>query len=71
MRPGQAERRTHDYKRHDATSVFAALDVKAGNIVARHRASEFRTFLDEVERNVPGNIDVHIIIDTTAPTKPS
>jgi hypothetical protein len=34
MRPGQAERRTHDYKRHDATSVFAALDVKAGTIVA-------------------------------------
>ena len=42
MRPGQAERRTHDYKRHGTTSLFAALDVKAGTIVGkcmpRHRA---------------------------------
>ena len=57
MRPGQAERRTHDYKRHGTTSLFAALDVKAGTIVGkcmrRHRAAEFRKFLDEVERNVP------------------
>src|ERR671916_3496911 len=46
MRPGQAERRTHDYKRHGTTSLFAALDVKAGPIfgngLARHRASKFR-----------------------------
>ena len=45
MRPGQAERRTHDYKRNGTTSLFAALDVKAGTIVgkcmARHRATEF------------------------------
>ena len=58
MRPGQAERRTHDYKRHGTTSLFAALDVKAGKVIgkciARHRAQEFRRFLDEVERNVPG-----------------
>ena len=50
MRPGQAERRTHDYKRHGTTSLFAALDVKAGTIigqcVSRHRAAEFRRFLD-------------------------
>ena len=42
MRPGQAERRTHDYKRHGTTSLFAALDVKAGTIIGkcmpRHRA---------------------------------
>ena len=46
MRPGQAERRTHDYKRHGTTSLFAALDVKAGTIISRcmprHRAAEFR-----------------------------
>jgi hypothetical protein len=50
MRPGQAERHTHDYKRHGTTSLFAALDVKAGTIIgkcmARHRAQEFRRFLD-------------------------
>ena len=67
MRPGQAERRTHDYKRHGTTSLFAALDVKAGTIVGkcmpRHRASEFRKFLDEVERNVPADLDVHIVMD--------
>ena len=54
MRPGQAERRTHDYKRNGTTSLFAALDVKAGTIVgkcmARHRATEFRKFLDEVNQ---------------------
>jgi transposase len=56
--------------------LFAALDVKAGTIVgkcmARHRASEFRKFLDEIERNVPANLDVHIVMDNyaTHKTKP-
>ncbi|MFY9658112.1 MAG: IS630 family transposase [Methylocystis sp.] len=67
LRPGQVERRTHDYKRHGTTSLFAALDVKAGTIIgkcmARHRALEFRKFLDEVERNVPADLDVHVIMD--------
>jgi transposase len=67
MRPGQVERRTHDYKRHGTTSLFAALDVKAGTVVGkcmgRHRAQEFRKFLDEVERNVPANLDVHVVMD--------
>ncbi len=67
MRPGQAERRTHDYKRHGTTSLFAALDIKVGTIVGkcmpRHRTQEFRKFLDEVERSVPGDLDVHIVMD--------
>ena len=67
MRPGQAERRTHDDKRNGTTSLFAALDVKAGTVIGqcmpRHRASEFRKFLDEVERNVPSDLDVHIVMD--------
>jgi len=67
MRPGQVERRTHDYKRNGTTSLFAALDVKAGTIVGkcmpRHRATEFRKFLDEVERNVPTDLDIHVIMD--------
>ena len=67
MRPGQAERRTYDYKRHGTTSLFAALDVKAGTVVgkcmSRHRATEFRRFLDEVERNVPADLDIHVIMD--------
>jgi len=67
MRPGQAERRTHDYKRHGTTSLFAALDVAAGTVIgkcmARHRAAEFRKFLDEVERNVPADLDIHVVMD--------
>ncbi len=67
MRPGQIERRTHDDKRNGTTSPFAALDVKAGTIVGqcvpRHRTTEFRKFLDEVERNVPADLDIHVIID--------
>lgn len=67
MQPGQAERRTHDYKRHGTTSLFAALDTKTGTVIAdthhRHRSNEFRTFLDRIEANVPSDLDVHIIMD--------
>ena len=73
MRPGQAERRTHDYERHGVTTLFAALDVKAGTIVGkcmpRHRAREFRKFLDEVERSVPVNLDIHVVMDNASSHK--
>src|SRR5271155_2276468 len=52
MRPGQAERRSHDYKRHGTTSLFAALDVKTGTVIGachrRHRSVEFRKFLHTI-----------------------
>jgi transposase len=67
MRPGQAERRSHDYKRHGTTSLFAALDVKTGVVIGechrRHRSSEFRKFLDTIDQNVPASLDVHLILD--------
>jgi transposase len=67
MRPGQAERRTHDYKRHGTTSLFAALNAKTGTVIAethrRHRSVEFRKFLDRVEASVPPTMDVHLIMD--------
>ena len=67
MRPGQVERRTHDYARHGTTSLFAALDTKTGKIIGqnqqRHRSEEFRNFLDTIENNVPGQLDVHLILD--------
>jgi transposase len=67
MRPGQAERRTHDYKRNGTASLFAALDVKAGTIIGkcmtRHRTQEFRKFLDKVQRNVPADLDIHVVMD--------
>ena len=67
MQPGQAERRTHDYKRHGTTSLFAALDVQAGRVLCqthrRHRSIEFRKFLDQIDSHVPAELDVHIIMD--------
>lgn len=67
MRPGQAERRTHDYKRHGTTSLFAALELKTNRVIGRlhrrHRSTEFRQFLDVIEAQVPVELDVHIIVD--------
>src|SRR3954464_15338252 len=67
MRPGQLERRTHDYKRHGTTSLFAALELKTSRIIGqlhrRHRSQEFRRFLDTIEANVPPHLDVHIVLD--------
>lgn len=67
MRPGQVERRTHDYRRHGTTSLFAALNVKTGQVIGqlhqRQRAREFRKFLDTIEANVPAALDVHLILD--------
>jgi transposase len=67
MRPGQIERRTHDYTHHGTTSLFAALNVKTGKIIAehhrRHRSIEFRKFLDTIDANVPERLDVHLVLD--------
>ena len=73
MRPGQPERRTHDYRRHGTMDLFAALDVKAGTVIGackgRHRATEFRAFLDQVEAAVPADLDVHLVLDNAATHK--
>ena len=73
MRPGQAARRTHDYKRHGTTSLFAALDVATGRVIGecypRHRAAEFRRFLDRIEEAVPADLDVHLVMDNYATHK--
>jgi transposase len=67
LRPGQAERRTHDYKRHGTTSLFAALNAKTGKVIGamhrRHRSVEFRKFLDRIDASVPPARDVHLILD--------
>lgn len=73
MRPGQAERRTNDYFRHGTTSLFAALDVKPGKIIGqchrRHRSVEFRKFLDYIDKEVPPEFDIHLIVDNYATHK--
>ena len=67
MRPGQAERRTHDYKRYGTTSLFAALNYATGEVTGRcfrrHRTVEFRKFLDIIDKTVPKDHDVHLILD--------
>ncbi len=67
LQPGQVERRTHDYARHGTTSLFAALDVKSGQVMGethrRHRAREFRLFLDRLDATIPPDLDVHVVMD--------
>ena len=73
LRPGQAQRRTHDYIRHGTTTLFAALDAKTGTVIGechtRHRALEFRRFLDTIDAAVPADLDVHLILDNHATHK--
>jgi transposase len=73
MRPGQPARRSHDYTRHGTTSLFAALDIATGQVIGkcypRHRAAEFRKFLDEIEANVPRDLDIHLVMDNYATHK--
>lgn len=67
LRPGQVERGTHDYHRHGTTTLFAALNVKTGEVLgqtrARHRSLEFRKFLDRIDAAVPAELDVHLVLD--------
>jgi len=67
MLPGTPERRSHDYVRHGTVSLFAALDMATGKVIgslhARHRAVEFKKFLVLIDKEVPENLDVHLILD--------
>jgi transposase len=73
MRPGQVERRSHDYTRHGTLSLFAALDTATGRVIgkcfARHRSREFLTFLREIESNVPADLAIHLVMDNYATHK--
>jgi transposase len=73
MRPGIAERRTHDYVRYGTTTLFAALDAASGGVIGqlhrRHRAVEFRKFLDEIDAATPEGLDIHLILDNSSTHK--
>jgi len=73
LRPGLPERRTHDYVRHGTTNLYAALDVASGQVIAdmteRHRAEEFRRFLNLINRSVPDDLDVHLVVDNVSTHK--
>ena len=67
LAPGLPARRTHDYIRHGTTSLFAALDVASGHVIAechqRHRALEFRKFLRTIDRATPAGLALHLVLD--------
>ena len=67
LRPGLPERQTHDYKRHGTTTLFAAFNILNGKVIGsclpRHRGKEFIKFLNQLEKEVPEELDVHLILD--------
>jgi transposase len=73
LMPGVAERRTHDYVRNGTTNLYAALDVASGQVIAdmtpRHRAEEFRRFLNLIDASVPEGFEVHLVLDNSSTHK--
>jgi transposase len=67
LREGLPERQTHDYRRHGTTTLFAALNVIEGTVIAqcqpRHRHQEFLHFLNRIERSVPKRRAIHLVLD--------
>ena len=73
MLPGTPARATHDYVRAGTSSLYAALDLATGKVIgslhARHRAIEFRKFLIKLDREVPTDLDVHVVLDNASTHK--
>lgn len=73
LRPGQPERHTRDYVRHGVTSLFAALETRTGAVLGtcfpRHRAVEFRKFLDQIDSTMPPAVEIHLILDNASTHK--
>ena len=73
MLPGVPERATHDYKRSGTSSLYAALDLTTGKVIgalhSRHRAIEFKKFLQRIDAEVPAEFDVHLVLDNSSTHK--
>ena len=73
MKKGRCATMTHDYKRHGTTTLFAALDILEGKVIGRcmqrHRHQEFIRFLNAIEREVPADKTVHVVLDNYATHK--
>ncbi len=73
MLPGTPQRASHDYKRFGTSSLYAALDIGSGQVIgslhARHRAIEFKKFLQGLDREVPDELEVHLILDNASTHK--
>jgi transposase len=73
LMPGVPQRASHDYIRNGTTNLYAALDVASGQVLAemtpRHRAEEFRRFLNLIDKSVPAHLDVHVVCDNSSTHK--
>jgi transposase len=73
MLPGTPQRATHDYKRAGTSSLYAALDISTGQVIgslhSRHRAIEFKKFLQTIDREVPQHLDIHLVLDNASTHK--
>jgi len=73
MLPTTPQRRTHDYVRHGTASLFAACDLASGSVIAqhyrRHRHQEFLRFLKLIDKAVPKDLDLHLVLDNYATHK--
>jgi transposase len=73
LMPGVPERQPHDYLRNGTTNLYAALDLASGKVISemtpRHRAEEFRRFLNLIERSVPAGLQVHVVLDNSSTHK--
>src|SRR4051794_13305627 len=71
--PGTPERATHDYQRHGTSSLYAALDITTGKVIgslhSRHRAIEFKKFLTTIDKEVPDDLAVHLVLDNASTHK--
>ena len=75
LAPGVAELRSHDYRRHGITSLFAAFNVADGRVIGethrRHRSAEFKRFLERIDKETPTDLDVHLVLDNYGTHKTS
>lgn len=73
LMPGVPERATHDYRRAGTSSLYAALDLSTGKVIgslhSRHRAIEFKKFLQTLDKEVPAELDVHLVLDNSSTHK--
>lgn len=73
MMPTTPARATHDYVRHGTTTLFAAMDIISGSVIARnyrrHRSIEFLRFLKEVDAATPKGLELHLVLDNYATHK--
>ena len=73
MLPGTPARRSHDYVRHGTIDLYAALDLATGAVLhqltKRHRAIEFKKFLELIDKEVPADLAVHVVLDNSSTHK--